>query len=51
MFLGIDLGTSSLKAVLVDGAQHALAAAAAPLTVSRPAPGHSDGWLRAYCSG
>ncbi|WP_421696423.1 xylulokinase [Aestuariivirga sp.] len=36
MYLGIDLGTSSVKAVVVDGAQRILAAAAAPLSVSRP---------------
>jgi glycerol kinase len=42
MFLGIDFGTSSVKAVLVDGAQQVLGSAAAPLTVSRPAPGHSE---------
>ena len=42
MFLGVDFGTSSVKAVLVDGAQQGRASAAAPLTVSRPAPGHSE---------
>ena len=34
MFLGIDLGTSSAKAPLVDGAQRVLADASAPLAVS-----------------
>ena len=42
MFVGIDLGTSSVKALLVDGEQRVLASAAVPLTVSRPAPGHSE---------
>jgi xylulokinase len=42
MFVGIDFGTSSVKAMLVDGEQRVLASAAAPLTVSRPAPGHSE---------
>lgn len=36
MYLGIDIGTSSVKAVVVDGGQHILATAAAPLAVSRP---------------
>ncbi|MBV8577643.1 MAG: xylulokinase [Acetobacteraceae bacterium] len=51
MFLGIDLGTSSVKALLVDGEQRVLASASAALTVSRPAPGHSEqdpeDWWRA----
>jgi xylulokinase len=42
MFVGIDFGTSSVKALLVDADQRVLASAAAPLTVSRPAPGHSE---------
>ena len=36
MFLGIDIGTSSVKAVLVDGGQQILASASAPLAISRP---------------
>jgi hypothetical protein len=36
MYLGIDIGTSSVKAVVVDGEQRMLAAATAPLAVSRP---------------
>ena len=39
MYLGLDLGTSSLKALLVDGDQNVVAEASAPLTVSRPQPG------------
>ncbi len=42
MFLGIDLGTSSVKALLVDEAQHILADATRPLPVSRPHPGWSE---------
>ncbi|MFH6781944.1 MULTISPECIES: xylulokinase [Methylobacterium] len=42
MFLGLDLGTSGLKAVLVDAAQRVVGSATAPLTVSRPHPGWSE---------
>ena len=37
-FLGLDVGTSAVKAVLVDGNQHLLAEAEAPLATSRPQP-------------
>ncbi|MDW4549155.1 xylulokinase [Defluviimonas sp. D31] len=40
MFLGLDLGTSGLKGVLIDADQRIVAEATAPLTVSRP----RDGW-------
>jgi xylulokinase len=36
MFLGIDLGTSSVKAVVVDGEQRLIASSSAPLVISRP---------------
>jgi xylulokinase len=36
MFLGIDIGTSGVKAVLVDEGQRLLATATAPLAISRP---------------
>lgn len=36
MFLGIDIGTSSVKAVVVDGDQRILATGTAALAVSRP---------------
>jgi xylulokinase len=36
MYLGIDLGTSSVKALLVDGEQRILAEVTEPLTVERP---------------
>ena len=38
MFLGIDLGTSSVKAVLIDDAGTLVDECAAPLTVSHPHP-------------
>ncbi|TMM54058.1 xylulokinase [Sulfitobacter sabulilitoris] len=39
MYLGLDLGTSGLKAVVMDGAQAVQASAVAPLSVQRPHPG------------
>ena len=51
-YLGLDVGTSAVKAVLIgpDGAVLA-AAESSPLDVSRPAPGHSeqdpDAWIAA----
>jgi xylulokinase len=39
MFLGLDLGTSGLKAILIDEDQCVLASANAPLGVSRPQVG------------
>jgi len=42
VFLGLDFGTSSLKALLVDGEQRVVGSASRPLTVQRPAPGHSE---------
>jgi xylulokinase len=38
MFLGIDLGTSEVKALLLDRDHHVVAHASAPLQVSRPHP-------------
>ena len=50
--LGIDLGTSSVKALLLDD-DRIVASASAPLAVSRPAPGWSeqdpDAWWQATC--
>ena len=37
-WLGIDAGTSSIKALLIDDAQHVLAEGSAPLDVQRPHP-------------
>ncbi|MGB7243214.1 MAG: xylulokinase [Sulfitobacter sp.] len=42
MYLGLDLGTSGLKAVLMDAGQQILAEATAPLDVQRPHPGWSE---------
>lgn len=42
MYLGLDLGTSGLKGVLMTADQTVLAEACAPLTVSRPHPGWSE---------
>lgn len=38
MFLGLDVGTSAVKAVLVDGNERIVAQSSAPLSVSYPAP-------------
>ena len=40
MYIGLDLGTSGLKGVLIDEAQTVLAEATSPLQVQRP----HDGW-------
>ncbi|HVT53115.1 MAG TPA: xylulokinase [Dongiaceae bacterium] len=42
MFIGIDLGTSSVKSILVDANDHVIASASAPLDVSRPQPTWSE---------
>ncbi|MDI3337811.1 xylulokinase [Defluviimonas aestuarii] len=42
MYLGLDLGTSGLKGVVIDDAQKIVAEATAPLTVSRPHEGWSE---------
>ncbi|MES1156846.1 MAG: xylulokinase [Alphaproteobacteria bacterium] len=42
MFLGIDVGTSSVKAVLVDETGAVAEQASAPLPISRPHPGWSE---------
>ncbi|KTQ85137.1 xylulose kinase [Aureimonas ureilytica] len=41
-YLGLDLGTSSLKALVIDENQKPLASATAPLTVERPHFGWSE---------
>ena len=40
--LGLDIGTSGTKALLIDEDGRVLATASAPHTVQRPAPGHSE---------
>ena len=51
MYIGLDLGTSGLKAVLIDDSQAILAEAVAPLEVNRPFDGWSEqapaSWLAA----
>ncbi|KEO61362.1 xylulokinase [Thioclava indica] len=42
MYIGLDLGTSGLKGVLINDDQTVLAEASAPLTVTRPADGWSE---------
>ena len=42
MYLGLDLGTSGLKVVLINEEQSVVADAVAPLDVSRPHPGWSE---------
>lgn len=54
MFLGIDIGTSAVKAVLLDDAGRLAAQASADLVVSRPRPLMSEqspeDWWRATCA-
>ena len=42
MFLGIDIGTSEVKALLLDASHRQIGTAGAPLAISRPHPGHSE---------
>ncbi|MBB3771790.1 xylulokinase [Angulomicrobium tetraedrale] len=42
MFLGLDIGTSAVKAVLVDGDQKVVATTETALAISRPQPGFSE---------
>lgn len=55
MYLGIDLGTSSVKIVLVDRREALLASADAPLAPRRPQPSwsedHPDLWWDAVAAG
>lgn len=41
-YLGIDLGTSGVKAILIDDDQQVQGTGWAPLTVQLPGPGHSE---------
>ncbi len=51
MYLGLDLGTSGVKAMLIDGNQKIIGSANGGLDVSRPHPGRSEQepahWIRA----
>ena len=42
MFIGIDLGTSSIKMILIDQNQSILASANSSLTVQSPKDGFSE---------
>ncbi len=42
MYMGLDLGTSSLKAIIIDEYQKVICEASQNLTVSRPQSGHSE---------
>ncbi|SMX34702.1 xylulokinase [Actibacterium lipolyticum] len=51
MYIGLDLGTSGIRALLMDADQRIIGSAEADLTVSRPHPGWSEqepaDWIRA----
>jgi len=51
MYLGLDLGTSGVKALLIDAGQTVIGSGHASLDVSRPHPGWSEqnsaDWVRA----
>ena len=51
MYLGLDLGTSGVKALLIDDAQRVVGSASGAMDVSRPHPGWSEqdpaAWVRA----
>jgi xylulokinase len=42
LYIGIDLGTSSVKSILIDDNDNVVATASAPLEVSRPHPTWSE---------
>ncbi|QIE42484.1 xylulokinase [Rhodobacteraceae bacterium SC52] len=42
MYIGLDLGTSGIKALLINDAQRVIDEASAPLEVQRPNPGWSE---------
>jgi xylulokinase len=54
MYLGIDLGTSSVKVVLIDAEQRIVGSKSEPLEVARPHPGWSEqdpeSWTAATCA-
>lgn len=55
MFLGIDIGTSAVKFIIADAAQHIVATAERPLTPVQPRPLWSEddpeAWWQAVASG
>ena len=42
MYIGIDIGTSSVKSVLIDDTQNVVTSASSALPISRPHPGWSE---------
>src|SRR5688572_9538629 len=42
LFVGLDIGTSGIKAAVVDTAGNVVALATAPCEVQRPNPGHVE---------
>ncbi len=50
MFIGLDLGTSSLKAILIDDSQTVRAEHSVPLTVQRPHDGWSEQDPASWCA-
>ncbi|MEM6939571.1 MAG: xylulokinase [Pseudomonadota bacterium] len=48
-FIGLDLGTSSLKAILIDGAQNLVAEHTVALNVTRPQDGWSEQDPESWC--
>ncbi len=49
MFIGLDLGTSSLKAILMDASQTIIAEHVVPLSVQRPQDGWSEQDPQSWC--
>ncbi|SDY46305.1 xylulokinase [Jannaschia faecimaris] len=49
MFIGLDLGTSSLKAILIDGSDRVLAEHSVPLSVQRLHDGWSEQSPKSWC--
>lgn len=49
MFIGLDLGTSSLKAILIDAQDTVIAEHSVPLTVQRPRDGWSEQDPKSWC--
>ena len=51
MFIGIDLGTSSVKMILVDHDQKILTTSDSPVSIQNPKDGYSeqnpDEWIKA----
>src|SRR4051794_14070156 len=47
-FVGLDIGTSAVKAVVVEADETVLATADRPLSIDRPSPGHSEQKAEAF---